>query len=397
MPAYKYFIIGGGLTGDAAARGIRSVDPSGPIGMVSQEIHPPYSRPALSKGLWRGKPYERIWQNTAALNVDLYLGRTITELDLANKRAIDDQKTVYTFEKLLLATGGTPRRLPFGKDDIIYFRTLVDYEKLKKLSEERQNFVVIGGGFIGSEIAAALAMHNKHVTMVFPEDGICARVFPHSMTIFLNDYYHQKGVEVMSGSRITGIESHGGSTTVKFLNQNSGAEREVIADGVVAGVGIQPNIELANAAGLVVENGILVDEYLRTSHPDVYAAGDVASFYSLVLKERMRVEHEDNALTMGMTAGKNMAGERTPYHHLPFFYSDLFDLGYEAVGELDARKEVVADWKEMYKKGVIYYMSGGQVRGVLLWNVWDQVENARRVIAEPGPFSPADLLNKIPM
>jgi 3-phenylpropionate/trans-cinnamate dioxygenase ferredoxin reductase subunit len=397
MPAIKYFIIGGGLTGDAACRGIRSVDPSSSIGMVSQEIYPPYSRPALSKGLWRGKPYERIWQNTAALNVDLYLGRTITELDLANKRAIDDQKTVYTFEKLLLATGGTPRRLPFGKDDIIYFRTLADYEKLKKLSEERQNFVVIGGGFIGSEIAAALAMHNKHVTMVFPEDGICARVFPQSMSIFLNDYYRQKGVEILPGSMITGIESHGGSTTVKIRNQSSGAEREVIADGVVAGVGIQPNIELAKAAGLGVENGILVDENLRTSHPDVYAAGDVASFYSMVLKERMRVEHEDNALTMGMTAGKNMAGERTPYHHLPFFYSDLFDLGYEAVGELDARKEVVADWKEMHKKGVLYYMSGGQVRGVLLWNVWDQVENARRVIAEPGPFTPADLLNKIPM
>lgn len=221
MPAYKYFIIGGGLTGDAACRGIRSVDPSSPIGMVSQEIYPPYSRPALSKGLWRGKPYERIWQNTAALNVDLYLGRTITELDLANQRAIDDQQTVYTFEKLLLATGGTPRWLPFEKDDIIYFRTLVDYEKLKKLSEERQNFVVIGGGFIGSEIAAALAMHHKHVTMVFPEDGICGRVFPQSMSIYLNDYYRQKGVEVLSASKITGVESHGGSTTVKFRNQLS--------------------------------------------------------------------------------------------------------------------------------------------------------------------------------
>jgi len=137
---------------------------------------------------------------------------------------------------------------------------------------------------------------------------------------------------------------------------------------------------------LGVENGILVDENLRTNHPDVYAAGDVASFYSLVLKQRMRVEHEDNAQKMGMAAGINMAGERTPYHHMSFFYSDLFDLGYEAVGELDSQKEVVAEWKEMNKKGILYYMSGSQVRGVLLWNVWDQVENARRVIADPGPL-----------
>jgi 3-phenylpropionate/trans-cinnamate dioxygenase ferredoxin reductase subunit len=397
MPAYKYFIIGGGLTGDAACRGIRSVDPSSSIGMVSQEIHPPYSRPALSKGLWGKKPLERIWQNTAALNVDLHLGRTITELDLANKRAIDDQKTVYTFEKLLLATGGTPRRLPFEKEDIIYFRTLVDYEKLRKLSEEKQNFVVIGGGFIGSEIAAALAMHHKHVTIVFPGEGICSRIFPQTMSIFLNDYYRQKGVEVLPGSRITSIESGDGATKVRIQHQGSGVEHEVVADGVVAGIGIEPNIELAQAAGLGIENGILVDENLRTNHPDVYAAGDVASFYSLILKQRMRVEHEDNAQKMGMIAGKNMAGERTPYHHLPFFYSDLFDLGYEAVGELNSQKEIVAEWKEMYQKGVLYYMSGSQVRGVLLWNVWDQVENARRVIADPGPFSPADLLNKIPM
>jgi 3-phenylpropionate/trans-cinnamate dioxygenase ferredoxin reductase component len=397
MPAYKYFIIGGGLTGDAACRGIRSIDPSGSIGMISQEIHPPYSRPALSKGLWRKKKIDRIWQNTAALGVDIHLGRTITELDLANKRAMDDQKTVYTFEKLLLATGGSPRRLPFGNDDIVYFRTLVDYERLRKLSDERQNFVVIGGGFIGSEIAAALAMHNKKVTIIFPEEGIGGRVFPQTMSIFLNDYYRQKGVEVLPGSRITGIETSGGTTIVKIHDLGRGVDHEVTTDVVVAGVGIQPHLELPKAAGLEVDNGIVVDENLLTNHPDVYAAGDVASFYSKALKQRMRVEHEDNAQTMGMLAGKNMAGEHLSYHHLPFFYSDLFDLGYEAVGELNAQKEIVAEWKEMYQKGILYYMSGSQVRGVLLWNVWSQVENARRVIEDPGPFTPTDLLNKIPM
>jgi len=304
MPAYKSFIIGGGLTGDAACRGIRSVDPSGTIGMISQEIHPPYSRPALSKGLWRKKKLERIWQNTAALGVEIQLGRTITELDLANKRAIDDQQTEYTFEKLLLATGGSPRRLPFDNQDVVYFRTLVDYERLRKLSDERQNFLVIGGGFIGSEIAASLAIHDKKVTIVFPEEGIGGRVFPKAMSLFLNDYFRQKGVEVVSASRITGIETRGSATLVKIQDQAKGVERELTTDVVVAGVGIQPNLELAKAAGLEVENGIVVDEALVTSHPDVYAAGDVANFYSTVLKQRMRVEHEDNAQTMGMTAGK---------------------------------------------------------------------------------------------
>ena len=395
MPAYKYLIIGGGLTGDAAVRGIRQVDADGSIGMVTQENYPPYSRPKLSKGLWKGTPLERVWQNTAALNVEIHLGTTITALDLANKQAIDDKKNTYTYEKLLLATGGAPRRLPFGGDNVIYYRSLADYEKLKTLSEQRQKFVVIGGGFIGSEIAAALAMHNKEVVIAFPEDGIGGRIFPHSLSIFLNDYYRQKRVDVMPGKRITGIDGQGESLTVRLADQN-GAEQVVRADGVVAGLGLLPNVELAQAAGLGVDNGIVVDEYLATNHPDVYAAGDVASFFNPSLNVRMRVEHEDNAMTMGLMAGKNMAGVPTPYHHLPYFYSDLFDLGYEAVGEVDSRKELVADWKEIYKKGVIYYLGGGNVRGVLLWNVWDQVETARKLIAEPGPLGPADLLNRIP-
>jgi hypothetical protein len=165
---------------------------------------------------------------------------------------------------------------------------------------------------------------------------------------------------------------------------------------LIAGIGIRPNVELAEAAKLKVENGIVVDEFLRTSHPDIYAAGDVAAFYSPVLGTRLRVEHEDNANTMGKMAGQAMAGQPVPYHHLPFFYSDLFDLGYEAVGELNPRLETVVDWQEPYHKGVIYYVREGRVAGVLLWNVWGQVEVARKLIAEPGPFRAADLKGKLP-
>jgi NADPH-dependent 2,4-dienoyl-CoA reductase/sulfur reductase-like enzyme len=155
-------------------------------------------------------------------------------------------------------------------------------------------------------------------------------------------------------------------------------------------------VELAQAAGLAVDNGIVVDAYLRTSHPDIYAAGDVAAFPQPALGKRLRVEHEDNANSMGGLAGRNMAGDAVPYEHLPFFYSDLFDIGYEAVGDLDARSDTVADWQEIYQAGVIYYLQTGRVRGVLLWNVWGQVEAARELIKAPGPFTAADLKGRLP-
>ncbi|MCB0155365.1 MAG: FAD-dependent oxidoreductase, partial [Anaerolineae bacterium] len=145
-------------------------------------------------------------------------------------------------------------------------------------------------------------------------------------------------------------------------------------------------IRLAKTAGLETNNGIVVDLSLRTAHPDIYAAGDVASFYNLALARRLRVEHEDNANTMGYLAGQAMAGQAIIYDHLPYFYSDLFDLGYEAVGELNPELDIVADWAEKYQKGVIYYLQAGRVRGVVLWNVWGQVEAARKLIVEAKPF-----------
>ena len=172
--------------------------------------------------------------------------------------------------------------------------------------------------------------------------------------------------------------------------------RVVQVDGVVAGIGIEPNTSLAEAAGLQVDNGVLVNEFLQTSDPNIYAAGDVASYWDHTLGMRRRVEHEDNANTMGKAAGRAMAGATDPYHHLPFLYSDLFDLGYEAAGELDSRMQTVAAWKEPFREGVIYYLHGGRVRGVLLWNVWGQVDAARRLISKPGFFTADDLIGRLP-
>ncbi len=390
MEKYKYLIVGGGMTADAAVRGIRQLDQAGTIGLVGNDPNPPYNRPPLTKGLWKGKPLESIWRRTNEFTVDFHLGRTARFLDPIQKLVSDDHGTEYQYEKLLLATGGTPRKLPFGAGNIIYYRTLDDYQYLRELSDQRDHFGVIGGGFIGSEIAAALAMNGKKVTLLFPEEGIGGRVYPKDLSDHLNEFFRQKGVEVIPGVHINGLQKVDGAFQI---STDEGSKVQV--DGVVAGIGIQPNVDLAVSTGLKVANGIVVDETLRTSQPDIFAAGDVAEFANPTLGKRLRIEHEDNANTMGTQAGRNMAGANEPYLHLSYFYSDLFELGYEAVGELDARSQIFADWSDLYNKGVIYYLDERRVRGVLLWNVWESVPKARELIAEPGPFTPADLKGRL--
>jgi NADPH-dependent 2,4-dienoyl-CoA reductase/sulfur reductase-like enzyme len=391
MPQYKYLIVGGGMTADAAVGGMREVDAGGSIGLISAEKNPPYNRPPLSKGLWKGEALESIWRGTEKRGVALHLGRKAVSLDPANKTVTDDQGTVHTFEKLLLATGATPRRLPFDNGSVIYYRTVEDYQNLHALTATGRRFAVIGGGFIGWEVAAALAMNGKEVVMLFPQEAIGMHIYPIDLARFLNDYYRQKGVNVVFGTTVIGLEKRTQGTAVKTRGGG-----EFLVDGVVAGIGVTANVDLARSARLKVDNGIVVDEFLRTSDPDVYAAGDVANFSSSALQRRLRVEHEDNANTMGREAGRGMAGESSPYRHLPSFYSDLFDLGYEAVGELDPRLEIVADWKEPHREGVVYYLGDARVRGVLLWNVWGQVDEARRLITEPGPFRATDLKGRLP-
>jgi len=390
MPDYTYLIVGGGMTADAAAKAIRAADPKGSIGLVSADPHPPYDRPPLSKALWKGEPEEKIWRKTDETGTVLHLGRRVTGIDPRGKRATDESGETYGYGKLLLATGGTPRRLKLDTEQIIYFRTYDDYRRLHGLAQEQLRFAVLGGGFIGSEIAAALRMAGRDVVMLVPEDSIGARVYPADLSHSLNDYYREKGVDLRTGEGLADLSPRGG----KVVLRTTGG-KELPVDVVVAGLGIVPNVDVAEQAGVHVENGIVVDELLRTDVPDIYAAGDVANFFSPALGTRVRVEHEDNANTMGAAAGKSMAGQGEPYHHLPFFYSDLFERGYEAVGELDARLESFSDWKDPFKEGVIYYLKGGRVRGVLLWNVWGKVDEARALIAAPGPLTSENLRGRL--
>jgi NADPH-dependent 2,4-dienoyl-CoA reductase/sulfur reductase-like enzyme len=356
------------MTADAAVRGIREHDADGSIGIVGAESHPPYNRPPLSKALWQGKDESSIWRGTEDRGADLILGRRVVSLDLDARRATDDQGDEYEYERLLLATGGTPRQLDLAPD-AIHFRTLDDFRRLREAVSEQAKTLVVGGGFIGSELAAALQSNGAHVTMVFPDDGVCARLFPADLSRFVTDYYREKGVDVRTGERAS-------------------TELVSAADVVVAGLGIVPNTELAEQAGLPVDNGIVVDDHGRTGgRDDVFAAGDVARFPVAALGTTMRIEHEDHANSHGRVVGANMAGADVAYDHLPFFYSDLFDLGYEAVGEVDSRHDTIEHWKEPGREGVVAYVDAdGKPRGFLLWNVWGKVDDARGLIKAGQPI-----------
>jgi len=393
MLQYDYLIVGGGMTADSAVQGIRNSDTNGSIGLISAESNPPYDRPPLSKGLWTGDvDFEEIWRSTQDLGVTLHLNQRAQMLDPEQKRVTTHDGTLFQYQQLLLATGSRPRRIPHDIPEVIYYRTLNDYQTLVRAVDAHDEFGVIGGGFIGSEIAAALTLQEKPVTMIFPDNGIGGRMFPKTVSQYLNTYYQEQGTRIRAGEFVTSITKEGARVQIETRSGDTST-----FDCVIAGIGVIPNTDLAHTAGLEALNGIVVDQYLRTSNQDIFAAGDVANFPNPQLGTRIRVEHEDNANTMGERAGQNMAGDLEAYDHLPSFYSDLFDVGYEAVGSFNVNDDIVIDWLEEYHEGVIYYLSDQRIRGVVLWNVWDQVDAARALIAEPGPFTTKNVQGLLPI
>ncbi|MFW9866758.1 MAG: NAD(P)/FAD-dependent oxidoreductase [Candidatus Thorarchaeota archaeon] len=391
---YKYLIIGGGMTADAAIQGIREIDSEGTIGLISREEDPPYARPPLTKGLWTGEEeIEDIDLETSDKNVEMHLNQTVTKIDPAIKKVYDRNKNEYTYQKLLIASGGTPKKLPnIDEPGIIYYRTLIDYKKLRDLVDKNNTFGVIGGGFIGSEIAAGIKMYNpdSKVSMIFPENGIGGLIFPKKLSEYLNAYYREKGVDVFSGELVAKISK---DKNEYLVETKSGKIFKF--DALIAGLGINPTIEFLKETEIKVDDGIIVNEFLQTNIPDVYAAGDVARYHTTLLNRTLRVEHEDNALNMGEIVGQNMAGSEKKYEQLSYFYSDLFDVGYEAVGILNSKLETVESWKEPYEEGIVYYLENEKVVGVLLWNVWEKVDDARQLISERGTYPPEDLKSKI--
>ncbi|HXU93289.1 MAG TPA: FAD-dependent oxidoreductase [Gallionella sp.] len=387
---YDYVIVGGGLAGASAVAGIRERDASGSILLIGEEVHLPYDRPPLSKKLWFGtKQVEDIFLHDRAYydthGVTLALGSAASRLDAAAKTITTAGGATYGYGKLLLATGCKPRRLdiPGGDlDGICYFRSLDDYLHTKGKAAEGKSAVVVGGGFIGSELAAALNINKVHVTMIFPGELLCDRVLPDYLGRAVQRHYQEKGVRILASDKPVSFGNNGN----QFVTRTWQGET-ITSDIVIVGVGVVPELELAKSGGLKVGNGIVVNEYLETSNPDIYAAGDNAFFPYGVLGQDMRIEHWDHALIQGQWAGRNMAGAHEPYTHMPYFFSDLFEFGYEATGEVDSRLETFADWEKENEIGVIYYLRDGKVRGVMMCNVWDKVEAARELIRRDGTMA----------
>ena len=239
MESTRYLIVGGGMTGDAAVKGIREHDVDGSIVLVGAEQHPPYARPPLTKGLWAGTDEAKIWRGTEETGAVLRLGRRIVSLDLDGHRATDDRGDEYRWEKLLLATGGRPRTIP-GTDGVVYYRTLDDYRAVRARVHDGARVVVIGGGFIGSELAASLAANGCRVTMIFPERGIASRVLPSELSAYVTEEYRDRGVEVLTEETVAAA----GATWV-----TTGSGRTIEADVVAAGLGLEPATDLARPPG----------------------------------------------------------------------------------------------------------------------------------------------------
>jgi NADPH-dependent 2,4-dienoyl-CoA reductase/sulfur reductase-like enzyme len=388
--AYKYVIAGGGLAGASAVEGIRQRDATGSVLIIGNEPSLPYHRPPLTKGLWSGKKkvediFVRNQDYYSTNKVDVKLGVSVSSVHPDARTVTDSAGTRYGFEKLLLATGGTPNRLKIPGGDcagLFYYRYLEDYRKLTTLVKAGKSAIVIGGGFIGTEMAAALADKKVSVTMLFPESRPCFRIFPDYLGNHISKLFKNHGITMLTDDRPMEIEQGAGSYKIKT---EKGKRLE--ADVVIAGIGISPSIGLAKEAGLAVAQGILVNSFLQTSHPDIYAAGDAAIFPDKSLGTTQRVEHWDNALNQGKHAGTNMAGAQKPYSYMSYFFSDLFEIGYEAVGDIDSRLETHADWKEENVKGVIYFIKEHRIRGVLLCNVWDKVDAARALVQSGALFT----------
>jgi len=395
---FMYIIIGGGLAGTSAIEGIREIDNKGSILLIASEKHLPYDRPPLTKKLWSGKKkVEEIFLHDDKFydlnGVTMKIATRVTSLDAQKMIVMDDRGNTYGFKKLLLATGGVPRTLPIpggNLEGIYYYRYLDDYLRMRKEVSARKSALVIGGGFIGSEMAAALNMNNVDVTMIFPEPYLVNRVFPEYLGRAIQEQYRSRGIKILANEQPSVFSK----TEGKFITFTLSG-KTIESDIVIAGVGMSPYLDLARNAGLQTANGIIVDEYLQASHPDIYAAGDNAFFPYQALGKQMRIEHWDNALNQGKAAGRNMTGAREPFTYMPYFFSDLFEFGYEAVGEVDAQLQTIADWQKENDTGVIYYLKDGKVRGAMMCNVWEKVEAARALIRKGETMTPESLRGAI--
>lgn len=392
----KYLLIGAGLAAHHAVRGIRERDPAGRIVMIGSEPELPYTRPHLSKGYLMGKRerakvYVKPAEFYAELNVEVRTSRTVQALD-ARKCAtlLEDGETVY-FERALLATGGEPRRLTIPGAElpgVYYLRTLADADTIKQAMAAAGQAVVIGGGFIGAEVASALTQQGIETKLVFAEDSLLKRQVGPGASKFLTDYFENKGVQLIKNKQVQALIGRQHVAEVKIEDGWF-----VPAHMVVVGVGVTPRVALAESAGLKVEDGIVVNEYLRTSDPSIYAAGDIARYPDRRYGHSLRLEHWDNAIAMGKAAGLNMAGADQPFEHIPYFYSDLFDLDLQAWGDLYRWNAIIVR-RPQHNNPTYFYLHNDQLAGVLSINpskeeaaALESLVTAMPTVKDMKPFS----------
>jgi len=332
----RYLLIGGGLASYHAAKQIRRVDPDGSILIACEETLPPYDRPPLSKEYLRGEKTldSLLYQSSEGLaqeGIGLAIGQRVEAIDPGSRTAQLTAGGSIRFEKALIATGGRPIVLNLPGADlrgIHYLRTAADADAIAAGAAPGRRAVVIGGGFIGVEVAATLRQRGLAVTLAEALPRVWARFADERLSAFVQEYCAQRGVEFRTGTAIGAFE---GQDAIAGVTTSSG---ELLpCDLACVGVGIVPNVELAAAAGLAVEDGIVVDEFLRSSNPAIYGAGDVINYHDSIFGRRRRVEHWGHAEYSGQLAGKNMAGGATPYDFLSYVWSDIFDLRLEFAGD----------------------------------------------------------------
>jgi len=378
-------IVGGGLAAAKTAEGLREGDFEGRIVLVGAELHLPYERPPLSKGYLCGTEeleqafvHPQGWYDDHA--VELRLATSVTGLDLDTHAVATDQGPIG-FDRLLLATGSTPRRLQLADDSgasVAYLRTIEDSQRIKSTLRPGHSVTIVGGGWIGLEVAAAARTAGCEVAVLEALDLPLVRVLGPEVAEVFSNLHESHGVDLRTGVSVTGVERDGGRTVVRLADGSS-----LSADLLVVGVGVTPNTALAQAARLDTDNGIVVDEHLRTSHPDVFAAGDVANAFHPVLGRHLRVEHWDNAIEQGLTAARNMLGGGESYDRLPYFFTDQYDLGIEYVGNVgpDGYDEVVLRGDVTGQVFTAFWLNNGRVLAGMHINDWDSIDPIRRILA----------------
>ena len=395
MPAEPAFVIvGASLAGAKAAETLREHGFEGAVVLIGAEDQYPYERPPLSKGYLLGKdgrdsifPLADGWY--AEHDVDLRLGQTVTSIDRAGHRVTLADGQAVPYDRLLITTGASPRRLniPGGElDGVRYLRTVGDSEQLAGTLRGGGQVVIAGGGWIGLETAAAAREYGCEVTVVEPESGVLQRALGPELGEVFADLHRSHGVTFRFGEGLSEVTGSGGAVTGAITSSGE----ELPADTVIIAVGVLPNVGLAADAGLEVDNGIVVDEALRTSDPDIFAAGDVANAFNSLLGRRIRVEHWGNALHGGPLAARSMMGREVTYDWVPYFFSDQYDLGMETAGLPDpcSYDEVVYRGDKDSLEFISFWLADRVVVAGMNVNVWDVNEGIQALIRSGEPVDP---------